>query len=294
MGATATPHDAIFKQFLTYPDAARDFLQIHLPPGLLKYCNLDTLQLESCSFVEEDLRAFYSDVLYSLKTVSREGYAYCLIEHQSSPDNNMTFRLMRYAIAAMQRHLDAGHERLPLVIPILFYHGNISPYPYPMNWLQGFDDPLLAAQVYGNDFPLVDITVIPDGEILRHRRVALLEFLQKHIRHRDLMMLLEQLSMLINSDYTTDSQVIAVMNYMLQVGETADPESFICALGERAGQHKEFMMTIAEKLAQKGRQEGRQETKLEIAFKMLAEGLKPAAVMKMTGLTKAELKQIHH
>ncbi len=39
----------------------------------------------------------------------------------------MAFRLMRYAIAAMQRHLDAGHDRLPLVIPVLFYHGLVTP-----------------------------------------------------------------------------------------------------------------------------------------------------------------------
>lgn len=39
----------------------------------------------------------------------------------------MAFRLMRYAIAAMQRHLDKGHTQLPLVIPLLFYHGRVSP-----------------------------------------------------------------------------------------------------------------------------------------------------------------------
>ncbi len=38
-------------------------------------------------------------------------------EHQSSADRHMAFRLMRYAIAAMQRHLDKGHTQLPLVIP---------------------------------------------------------------------------------------------------------------------------------------------------------------------------------
>ena len=31
-GTTSTPHDAVFKQFLTQADIARDFLAIHLPP----------------------------------------------------------------------------------------------------------------------------------------------------------------------------------------------------------------------------------------------------------------------
>jgi predicted transposase/invertase (TIGR01784 family) len=93
---------------------------------------------ESASFIEEDLRACYSDVLWSLKTTAGEGYIYVVIEHQSSPDAHMAFSLMRYAIAAMQRHLDAGHKRLPLVVPMLFYHGIATPYPYSLCWLDGF------------------------------------------------------------------------------------------------------------------------------------------------------------
>ncbi len=28
---TTTPHDATFRQFLTQPDIARDFMELHLP-----------------------------------------------------------------------------------------------------------------------------------------------------------------------------------------------------------------------------------------------------------------------
>lgn len=55
-------------------------------------------------------------------------------------------------------------------------------------------------------FPLVDVTVIPDDEIVRHRRVALLELIQKHIRQRDLMGIVEQLMMiLLSGTLMTDS-----------------------------------------------------------------------------------------
>lgn len=152
-GTTSTPHDAVFKQFLAHPECARDFIEIHLPAPLRQLCNLQTLKLESGSFIEADLRARYSDVLWSLKTSDGDGYIYVVIEHQSTPDAHMAFRLMRYALAAMQRHLDAGHKTLPLV----------------------------------------DITVVPDDEIMQHRRVALLELIQKHIRQRDLFGLVERL-----------------------------------------------------------------------------------------------------
>jgi predicted transposase YdaD len=42
---TPTTHDAVFKQFLTHPATARDFLALHLPPDLLQSCDLNTLKL---------------------------------------------------------------------------------------------------------------------------------------------------------------------------------------------------------------------------------------------------------
>ena len=159
--APHSPHDAVFKHLLSHRATAKDFLDIHLPGPLRALCNLNTLQLESGSFIDDELRASHSDILYSLQTQAGEGYIYLLIEHQSSADRHMAFRLMRYAIAAMQRHLDKGHTQLPLVIPLLFYHGRVSPWPYPMCWLAGFADPDVARRIYGDDFPLIDITTTP-------------------------------------------------------------------------------------------------------------------------------------
>lgn len=184
--STPTPHDATFRQFLTQPEIARDFMELHLPAELRALCDLSTLKLESGSFVEDDLRQYFSDVLYSLKTTAGDGYVHVLIEHQSSPDRHMAFRLLRYAVAAMQRHPEAGHSKLPLVIPVLFYQGKRSPYPYSMNWLQLFSEPETASALYSSGFPLVDVTVIPDEEIMQHRSMAALTLLQKHIRQRDL------------------------------------------------------------------------------------------------------------
>lgn len=298
---SSTPHDAVFKQFLTHPDTARDFLELHVPPALLQYCDLNTLKLESGSFIESDLRAYYSDVLYSLRTERGDGYVYVLIEHQSSSDKHMAFRLIRYAIAAMQRHLEAGYDELPLVIPMLFYHGQVTPYPYSMSWLDEFSEPELARQLYAGHFPLVDVTVIPDDEIMQHRRMAILELLQKHVRQRDLVELLEQLVTLLLAGYTTKEQLISLVNYMLLVGKATEPETLIRELARRAPRHEEELMTIAEYLEQKGFEKGikqgmekGRETVLEIASSMLAEGFERAMVMKLTGLSENDLAQLHH
>lgn len=104
----------------------------------------------------------FSDILYSFKITGGDGCIHVLVEHQSTPDKHMAFRLVRYAVAAMQRHLEAGHKKLPLVIPVLFYTGKRSPYPYSTRCLDEFDDPVLAEKLYNSAFPQVDVTIIPD------------------------------------------------------------------------------------------------------------------------------------
>lgn len=72
MAESTTPHDAVFKIFLSQPEIARDFIEIHLPPSLKQICNLDTLHLESGSFIEDRLRQYYSDIL-SIRWRRRKG-----------------------------------------------------------------------------------------------------------------------------------------------------------------------------------------------------------------------------
>ncbi|PLO78324.1 ISNCY family transposase, partial [Klebsiella quasipneumoniae] len=293
---------------LSHRATARDFLDIHLPEHLRELCNLQTLQLESGSFIDEDLRASHSDILYSLQTQAGDGYIYLLIEHQSSADRHMAFRLMRYAIAAMQRHLDKGHTQLPLVIPLLFYHGQVSPWPYPMCWLEGFAHPQTARQVYNQDFHLIDITVLPDDTIMQHRRVAMLELLQKHIRQRDMMELQEQLASLLALGYTSRRQLRTLLHYLLQAGNAADPVAFLRNLAQNVPRrlHKETLMNIAQFLEQRGHQQGLEQglqqgleqgeqlAAQRIAKAMLENGLDLALVAKLTGLAPERLALLAH
>lgn len=305
---TPTPHDAAFRSFLANPDVARDFMDIHLPAELRALCDLSTLHLESGTFVEDDLRQYASDILWSMKTTTGDdGYIHLLIEHQSGYDKNIAFRQMRYAVAAMQRHLDAGHDKLPLVIPLQFYHGERSPYPHSTNWLHCFSNPEMACKIYTNPFPLVDVTVLDDDEIVNHRRMAALTLLMKHIRQRDMMELLDRLSLVMVK--VSDEQVRVLIHYMVNAGDSVSPE-FMRALAERLPQHEDKLMTIAERLEQKGIEkgivigenrgmekwlsEGERKATLKIARTMLQNGLDHNTIMKMTGLTAEELAQIRH
>ncbi|MGR5480499.1 Rpn family recombination-promoting nuclease/putative transposase, partial [Vibrio chagasii] len=107
------------------------------------------------------------------------------------------------------------------------------------NWLKGFANPVVAKALYTQDFPLVDVTVISDDEIMQHRRIALLELVQKHARRRDLLEIMEPLVTLLLTDYTTDKQIQSLMSYLLQVGETNNLEALITSLASSVPKHED-------------------------------------------------------
>ena len=186
----------------------------------------------------ECLRAWYSDVLWSLKTASGGGYIYVVIEHQSSPDAQMAFRLMRYAIAAMQRHLDNGRTRLPLVVPMLFYHGATTPYPWSLNWLDCCRS-TAGEELYASPFPLVDITVIPDDGIVRPALLDTKAIFASAI--------VGKLTTIFSGD-ANDRQIKTRFNYLLHTGNARRFGRFIQEVAQRVPQHRERLMTIAERI----------------------------------------------
>lgn len=301
---TPTPHDALFKQFLSEKETAKDFFDIWLPDEIKSLCDLDSLKVESSSFIDAEMKNYQSDILYSVSTQQGKGYVYLLIEHQSTPDKLMAWRLMRYSMAAMQKHLEAGHKELPLVFPILFYCGEQSPHPYSTDWLDCFSGRDIAEKIYTKPFKLVDVTTLDDGEIMQHRRMALLTLIQKHIRRRDMTELMNEIVTLLSYNYYTDNQVITLFNYLIQEGNAQKPMEFITEIAKQSEKHEGALMTIAQALRQEGRiegvqegmqkgiQKGKLEAQLEIAKQMLESGMDRQSVMKFTSLTDSEFKNL--
>ncbi|WP_413725318.1 Rpn family recombination-promoting nuclease/putative transposase [Sodalis sp. RH16] len=288
-----TPHDSLFRKFFGDVDVVTDFLQIHLPTALQDMCDFSTLTMTSGSFVEDDLCTQYSDMIYSMQTSEGAAYLYCLIEHQSSADEMMAFRLLRYSIAAMHRHLEQGNKKLPLVIPLLFYHGTQSPYPYSTRWLDCFHNPAIAQTLYCQPFPLVDVTVISDDEIKTHRKAALLEYVQKHIRERNINTRLMDIVFLLKRAQPSKEQMKSLLRYLAQEGNALDYKVFFSILAKNTPRYRKELMTIADQLEQKGLQKGLQKGRSEqarvIARNLLFMGLERAAIARATGLSHAEL-----
>jgi predicted transposase/invertase (TIGR01784 family) len=124
MASSSSPHDAVFRLVLGEPANAASQLRAVLPAALADRLDLRRLTQVSGSFVDETLQWRHSDLLFTVPLDGREAFIYVLIEHQSSEDPLMPFRLLRYVVRIWDRYLSEhpGTTRLPAVIPLVVHH----------------------------------------------------------------------------------------------------------------------------------------------------------------------------
>ncbi|WP_218813364.1 Rpn family recombination-promoting nuclease/putative transposase [Rickettsiella endosymbiont of Dermanyssus gallinae] len=292
--STPTPHDAIFRKFFSDIEIANSFFEAYLPEKIKKKCDFSTLKIEPGSFVDDDLSQHHSDILYSLKVAGHKGYVYINVEHQSTPKELMPIRMFRYKLGIIKQHLDQGHKKAPAVIPILFYHGR-SPYPYSLKLIDCFEDKEFAKEHFFDDPIAIDINLMPDEEIYTHKKLALLEIVQKHIFTRDLDTIADKLAKLVESIQPEHDLFNGLVYYMLLKGETPNVNKLIEKL-KSIEDYREDVMNAAQQLKQQGLQQGREEARqglLAIAEKLLTEAsMSPQAVQKLTGLPKKEIMDL--
>ncbi|TNF69412.1 MAG: Rpn family recombination-promoting nuclease/putative transposase, partial [Gammaproteobacteria bacterium] len=155
-------------------------LRTHLPKSLIKHVDFSTLKAMPTEFIRHTLGKLASDMLYSVKIKGKDAYFYKLFEAQSSPDILMPFRILNYEIQIMQSHLDAGNKSLPIVISLVFYHGETSPYPYSSSVYDLFEDVELAKKYAFNSFELIDLTIMTKEQMAQLNPELLFEFLLKY------------------------------------------------------------------------------------------------------------------
>jgi len=131
-----SPHNRFFHYSFSNLDVARDLLSSKLAPEILDCIDLETLEIGSGSFVDDQLRESQSDLLFSVapKKALLETLAagagkratriliYVLLEHKSHPDRMTPFQLLKYIVRVWEQLLREG-KPLACVVPLIIYHG---------------------------------------------------------------------------------------------------------------------------------------------------------------------------
>jgi predicted transposase/invertase (TIGR01784 family) len=292
------PHDAFFKAMMTDLRMARQFFTVHLPERFKSRCDFSTLRAQPDSFIEANLRQHLSDLLYSVQMAGQTSYLYCLVEHVTQAKPTTAFQVVRYQIAAMHHAMKQGHEKPPIVIPMVFYRGTTSPYPYSCDPFDSFEDPHLARETLLAPHILVDLSVIPDEELAHHKEIALMELLEKHITARDLRQLIRYLVDAVLRQYLTTDQFKSVVHYLEAAGFSDNYPAFFEEFNAASRQpnDKAMMQTLGDYLRQQGMQQGMQagisKEKHDIAKNLHAMGLDATIIEQATGLSREEIDML--
>ncbi len=119
MSVLSNPHDKFFKKVFSHVETAKDFLLNYLPAELSDLIDPDSLELSKDSFIDKDLKTYFSDLLY--KVCLKDGptaYIYILFEHKSYQEPLVAFHILKYMVRIWEMSISKGEKKsLPIIIP---------------------------------------------------------------------------------------------------------------------------------------------------------------------------------
>jgi predicted transposase YdaD len=127
--------------------------------------------------------------------------------------------------------------------------------------LDCFEDPKLARETLLTPHLLVDLSTIPDEELASHRKIALMELLQKHIAVRDLVELIRYLVAPELREYLSTDQFKSMIQYLKEAGHSQDYAEFLDQFHQPSSQPTDqaIMQTLGDYFEEQGVQKGLQQ-----------------------------------
>jgi len=286
-------HDQFFRTAMADKRVARDFLISWLPGDICQRIDFTKLEMQPRSYINDVRQESAVDVLFKTVIEDHEAYIYLLLEHQSTPDQLMPFRMLKYMCNIIDQHLKTyGGKKIPLIYPLVIYHGKRK-YPFSTDLNDLIDAPQsLINNYFLKPFQLIDLGQIDDEKLKQHAWSGVMEFALKHIFARDILPWLKDIADLLHQLDNSGGRdfIELVLQYLLERGELSDKNAFFKLIDTQISHEVgEKIMSLAEQL----KEEGRADAMHEVAKRMLAEGSDPVFVAKVTKLPLNKIKELH-
>ena len=302
------PHDRLFRAVFAEASEAASLLQAALPETLRNNFDWTTLARQGGTFIDEDLRASQTDLLYQVEHVAtgHPVLMYMLFEHQSSPDAWLRLRLLRYCcrIWEADRRDDPERRELRPIVPVVFYQGTRS-WNHSQDLADLFPEAVRSSPwVPRFTHVLLDQTALEPEAIAGSVKARLAQLLVMAAAERHVEEALRSAAPLIVLLYGGEDGRNEARPFFLYLATTQEPEvieEFRTALQrhglERGG---EIMATYAQELLAEGKAKGRaeglmegeQRAKVEIVEGLLRAGVTWDVIEAATGMTEADFQAL--
>lgn len=286
----AGPHDSIVKALFANTEDAASALASALPREIAERIDWASLAHANLNLVDQKLREVYSDIVFTARLGGRSVVLYVLLEHQSTHDPLMPFRLLRYVVQIWEALLRDQPEAkcLPAVLPFVLHHGRLR-WSSPTSLAELIDLPqdvqlLLGEHVPGFQFFLDDLRATEDTALRQRSLTTLmlagLVLLKRAPKSTDVLAdLASWIDVFVKiSQAPNGLDALRLLLEYISVTSDAEPSN-IAEFARKIGPVAEdAYMTAAEKLTQQvreqslkeGRSEGLKEGQAKLLLRQLA------------------------
>jgi len=305
-------HDKFFRESMQNKEIALNLVLTFLDPDLLCNIELSSFEIEKDTWVDTELSEHYADILYSASLKSKSGKIFFLFEHKSTVDYKIARQILRYQNQIwdeLEKQNALTTSKLPVVIPIILYHGNI-------HWgMVNSTMPLFAiikgTEKYVPDFKseIIDLCALKDEKFGGQAESRAFLLALKYSRDSRILSRIPGIIRLFSDLGSKDSQYLSEV--LLYIGAVIPKEKRYEFLEIIKREHRDgvsIMETVADSFRdegiqiglKKGREEGREEglaegklkDKFEIALKMLKKEMSVELIMELTDLSRDQIEKL--
>ena len=288
-------HDKLFKDLFSHKDEVAKFLNKYLKLEVTLTGNqLEEYRTEYVTSLYEKRE---TDIVYKLKDKN----IFFLIEHQSTIDRSMPFRIRDYSTLIMKQVIDRKRMKdidykYPNVIQIVLYTGNVECKANLK--ISEIHDSLPGYEEIEEDYKVIDINKYSKEELLLDDiLISRAMIIEKCKTNEELIQSLNEVAKdildkqiplgeyfldiiqryIVSSDIRNETKEI-IEKIKIKKGGNSDMLNMVRVQLEAYAEHEKI-----------GREQGERDTKMEIAKKLLKRKMKVDEIVEVTGMAKEEV-----
>ncbi len=295
-------NDKFFKGMMSLQIVVKDYIQQFVPKNILDKLDLDTLELDSNSYITDELSEFFSDMVWQCryKKSGRRAKVSFLHEHKSYKPKYPHFQLLDYIRETWRQQTASGEDPI-LTIPIVLYHGLKM---WELETMESYFGDLEADFLRflpSFDFIFINLQKYSDEQIRALDSIFLQKSLLAFKHHLDKTYLKEHIVELIFAGYDAEiTEQIRSFTRMITV--------YLASLSEMSGGEikekfnksnnvlKSEAMTIIDEFVLegeiKGIEKGIEKEKQNTIIRSWQNGIAVSMISNITGLPIAEVEKV--
>ena len=289
---TNSKHDKLFKIILSNKQEAVGFIKMVMKPK--EDITTKNIELYNKEYITEKFEKRETDITYKIA----EKNLYIIIEHQSTVDRTMPYRIQRYKMLLMNEIVNkkemkkVGYE-FPRVIAIVLYTGRSK---WKVEKLDDLQRPLEWYKEIDKEFELVDVNKYTEEELMKDELVITKAMLiEKQKDARKVIDILNKINQIVKNKPEKIKLLLEILKFILlnskseEIRKEADKIIKEYKGGEEAVLN---MVNIYNKALDEQREAGDRQRQIKTAKRLLKEKMKPEFIAKITDLSIEEIEKL--